>query len=209
MLGCGLPRARQPSMGSALQAGITGLRLDSCNDACPRSAPRPAAAPESPRTGPAAADAGRFRGQPLAGRTRHLGLGFGLLRSRSRGRAGRLVRRGRAVPAADGPADSAHRDHPAQQGAHRRQPGAVRARPVPEPGVLLAKLQVFDPASRLGSWLADPARSRMLADMACGWRCRRWISSTKPPCAGSCTASWCSSCGSGMPLPLPVNCWPC
>ncbi len=26
-------RARQPSMGSALQAGITGLRLDSCNDA--------------------------------------------------------------------------------------------------------------------------------------------------------------------------------
>lgn len=38
-----------------------------------------------------------------------------------------------------------------------------------EPGVLLAKLQVFDPASRLGSWLADPARSRMLADMARGW----------------------------------------
>jgi uncharacterized membrane-anchored protein YjiN (DUF445 family) len=38
-----------------------------------------------------------------------------------------------------------------------------------EPGVLLAKLRVFDPASRLGSWLADPARSRMLADMARGW----------------------------------------
>lgn len=38
-----------------------------------------------------------------------------------------------------------------------------------EPQVLLAKLQVFDPASRLGSWLADPARSRMLADMARGW----------------------------------------
>ena len=35
--------------------------------------------------------------------------------------------------------------------------------------MLLAKLQVFDPASRLGSWLADPARSRMLADMARGW----------------------------------------
>ncbi len=38
-----------------------------------------------------------------------------------------------------------------------------------EPTVLLAKLQVFDPAARLGSWLADPARTRMLADMARGW----------------------------------------
>lgn len=38
-----------------------------------------------------------------------------------------------------------------------------------EPTVLLAKLKVFDPASRLGSWLSDPARSRMLADMARGW----------------------------------------
>lgn len=38
-----------------------------------------------------------------------------------------------------------------------------------EPQALLARLQVFDPASRLGSWLADPARSRLLADMARGW----------------------------------------
>ena len=38
-----------------------------------------------------------------------------------------------------------------------------------EPKALLARLQVFDPASRLGSWLADPVRSRMLADMARGW----------------------------------------
>ncbi len=78
-----------------------------------------------------------------------------------------------------------------------------------EPGVLLAKLQVFDPASRLGSWLADPARSRMLADMARGWALQALDFFDEPPCAGSCTASLCSSCGSGMPLPLPVNCWPC
>ena len=38
-----------------------------------------------------------------------------------------------------------------------------------EPQSLLARLQVFDPASRLGSWLADPVRARMLADMARGW----------------------------------------
>ncbi len=38
-----------------------------------------------------------------------------------------------------------------------------------EPQALLARLQVFDPASRLGSWLADPERSRLLADMARGW----------------------------------------
>ena len=38
-----------------------------------------------------------------------------------------------------------------------------------EPQALLARLQVFDPASRLGSWLAEPARVRMLADMARGW----------------------------------------
>jgi len=38
-----------------------------------------------------------------------------------------------------------------------------------EPASLLARLKVFDPASRLGSWLADPARARMLADMARGW----------------------------------------
>lgn len=38
-----------------------------------------------------------------------------------------------------------------------------------EPQALLARLQVFDPASRIGSWLADPVRSRLLADMARGW----------------------------------------
>jgi len=38
-----------------------------------------------------------------------------------------------------------------------------------EPQALLARLQVFDPASRLGSWPAEPARARMLADMARGW----------------------------------------
>ncbi|WP_422508343.1 DUF445 domain-containing protein [Stenotrophomonas sp. GZD-301] len=38
-----------------------------------------------------------------------------------------------------------------------------------EPQALLARLQVFDPASRLGSWLAEPERARMLADMARGW----------------------------------------
>ncbi|MCD7098922.1 DUF445 domain-containing protein [Stenotrophomonas sp. MMGLT7] len=38
-----------------------------------------------------------------------------------------------------------------------------------EPETLLAKLKVFDPAARLGQWLAQPAQSRMLADMARGW----------------------------------------
>ena len=38
-----------------------------------------------------------------------------------------------------------------------------------EPQALLARLQVFDPASRLGSWLAEPQRAKMLADMARGW----------------------------------------
>ena len=38
-----------------------------------------------------------------------------------------------------------------------------------EPQALMDKLKVFDPASRLGSWLADPERARLLADMARGW----------------------------------------
>lgn len=38
-----------------------------------------------------------------------------------------------------------------------------------EPEVLLAKLKVFDPATRLGEWLSQPAQARMLAGMARGW----------------------------------------
>ena len=38
-----------------------------------------------------------------------------------------------------------------------------------EPEVLLARLQVFDPATRLGQWLSEPAQARMLAQMARGW----------------------------------------
>lgn len=38
-----------------------------------------------------------------------------------------------------------------------------------EPEALLAKLKVFDPATRLGEWLAQPAQARMLAGMARGW----------------------------------------
>lgn len=38
-----------------------------------------------------------------------------------------------------------------------------------EPEALLAKLKVFDPATRLGHWLAQPQQSRMLAGMARGW----------------------------------------
>lgn len=37
------------------------------------------------------------------------------------------------------------------------------------PDTLLEKLRVLDPASRLGQWLAQPAQSRMLAQMARGW----------------------------------------
>src|SRR3982751_54375 len=43
-------------------------------------------------------------------------------------RAGRLVRRGGAVPAcADSVRVAPYRDHPEEQGKNRRQPGAVRA----------------------------------------------------------------------------------
>jgi len=38
-----------------------------------------------------------------------------------------------------------------------------------EPQMLLARLKVFDPAARLGSWLSEPERVRMLADMARTW----------------------------------------
>jgi len=38
-----------------------------------------------------------------------------------------------------------------------------------EPEALLAKLRVFDPATRLGQWLAQPPQARMLAGMARGW----------------------------------------
>ena len=37
------------------------------------------------------------------------------------------------------------------------------------PDTLLEKLRVFDPATRLGQWLAQPEQSRMLAGMARGW----------------------------------------
>ncbi len=38
-----------------------------------------------------------------------------------------------------------------------------------EPQALLAKLEVFNPASRLGEWLSQPAQAKMLAGMARGW----------------------------------------
>ena len=38
-----------------------------------------------------------------------------------------------------------------------------------EPQNLLARLEVFDPAARLGQWLAQPQQSRKLARMARGW----------------------------------------
>ena len=37
------------------------------------------------------------------------------------------------------------------------------------PDTLLEKLRVFDPATRMGQWLAQPAQSKMLAQMARGW----------------------------------------
>ncbi|WP_225539985.1 DUF445 family protein [Xanthomonas sp. XNM01] len=38
-----------------------------------------------------------------------------------------------------------------------------------EPKALLSKLEVFDPAARMGQWLAEPAQSKRLAQMARGW----------------------------------------
>ncbi len=37
------------------------------------------------------------------------------------------------------------------------------------PDALMEKLRVFDPASRLGEWLAKPEQARMLSQMARGW----------------------------------------
>ncbi|PZP62396.1 MAG: DUF445 domain-containing protein [Pseudoxanthomonas spadix] len=37
------------------------------------------------------------------------------------------------------------------------------------PEALLEKLRVFDPAARLGQWLAEPAQAKLLAGMARGW----------------------------------------
>jgi uncharacterized membrane-anchored protein YjiN (DUF445 family) len=38
-----------------------------------------------------------------------------------------------------------------------------------EPTALLAKLSAFDPAKRLGKWLAEPAQASKLAELARGW----------------------------------------
>jgi len=38
-----------------------------------------------------------------------------------------------------------------------------------EPQTLLARLEVFDPAAKLGQWLSQPEQSRRLAQMARGW----------------------------------------
>src|SRR5690606_33398361 len=38
-----------------------------------------------------------------------------------------------------------------------------------EPQTLLARLEVFDPAERLGQWLARPEQAHRLAGMARGW----------------------------------------
>ncbi|WP_230599089.1 DUF445 domain-containing protein [Xanthomonas albilineans] len=38
-----------------------------------------------------------------------------------------------------------------------------------EPDALLAKLTVFDPAARLGQWLAEPEQAGKLAELARGW----------------------------------------
>ncbi|CAA9438774.1 MAG: putative membrane protein, partial [uncultured Pseudonocardia sp.] len=46
-------------------------------------------------------------------------------------RAGRLVRRHGAVPAPARAADPAHRDHPHEEGRHRRQPGRLRGGELP------------------------------------------------------------------------------
>ena len=50
-------------------------------------------------------------------------LGQGVRRGGDGRRAGRLVRGHRSVPPPARPADPAHRDHPAQQGPHRRGAG--------------------------------------------------------------------------------------
>ena len=76
------------------------------------------------------ADAVRRR-QASAQRPSRLRLHRGLRRSRDHRRARRLVRRGGAVQAAAGLADPAHRDHPEQSAAYRRETRRIHREELP------------------------------------------------------------------------------
>ena len=65
-------------------------------------------------------------------RPRRLGLRAGRRRGVDGRRAGRLVRRHRAVPAPAGAADPAHGDHPEQEGPDRRRAGRLRPAVLPD-----------------------------------------------------------------------------
>ena len=76
----------------------------------------------------------------------------------------RLVRGRCAVPPSARPADSAYRDRPAQQGAHRRRASAASSRNnFLSPKVLSAKLREIDTAGWIARWLSDPANAHRVA----------------------------------------------
>ncbi len=129
-------------------------------------------------------------------------------RGRDGRRAGRLVRRHRALPAADGPADPAHRDHPAQEGPARRQPRRLRRRELPGRGrgARQARARRGRPArggvDRAGA--QRRARHRRARD--------RRARASSPCCATrtcrrSSTRSWSASCSSGRPARRWAPCW--
>ena len=130
------PVRTSPPPPSGRGPGASPSRSGWASGGARRQGPRPAPDEDAGHRAPA----GRDRGLPARplGRGRR-GARLGGLRPRhGRGRdgrrAGRLVRRHRALPAADGPADPAHRDHPAQEGPARRQPRRLRRRELPGRG---------------------------------------------------------------------------
>ena len=103
------------------------------NRPAPPARPRPEHAPRRHRA--AGGDGRAVRARRSAMLDTHPAWGYvlRLLRSGDGRRAGRLVRGDRAVPPSARPADPAHRDHPGEQGPHRRYDGGLPARPISSP----------------------------------------------------------------------------
>jgi hypothetical protein len=70
-----------------------------------------------------------------------------------------LVRGHRAVPAPARAADPAHRDHPAQQGPHRRHARQLPEGQFPHPRVVARRMRSIDVASAAGRFLANPSET--------------------------------------------------
>ena len=121
-----------------------------------------------------AANARAVRGrEALAERASGVRLHRGLCGSRHHRRARRLVCGGGAVQAAAGPADPAHRDHPEQPAAHRRQARRVHRGAFPRGGAgrgQAARRSISAPSSPTGCATARRATTSRASRCGC---CRR------------------------------------